>query len=108
MFIPFCFILFKESETINWKEGGNCKLIDWIKGDEVVAEGRWVTSDPNSLLHCNPLGKNSSKVWVVKAVKPLAPLWKTPNSEINNIKEAEGTTIAWPTYYILMEESVLF
>ncbi|KAL5717026.1 hypothetical protein ACHQM5_010111 [Ranunculus cassubicifolius] len=96
----------QELET-NWKENGNCKLIDWLNGYEVVATGRWMTSDPNSLLHCKPLGKNSSKVWVVKAEKPFAPLWKSPNSEINNMKEAEGTVIAWPTDYVWMEDPVI-
>ncbi|KAL5704346.1 hypothetical protein ACHQM5_022788 [Ranunculus cassubicifolius] len=98
----------KKSETVIGYKGANCKLVDWIKGDGVVAIARWVTSDPNALLHFKPLGKNCSKVWVIKAEKPLAPLWRTPNSEINNMKEAEGTTIAWPTDHILMEEPAIF
>ncbi|XP_058187541.1 uncharacterized protein LOC131304339 [Rhododendron vialii] len=48
-----------------------CKLLDWMGMGDVVAEGRWASSDPHSCAHCVPIGPNAMKVWVDVAKKLL-------------------------------------
>ena len=39
------------------RKGQKCKLLNWLEVDEVVSIGRWVTNDPNVMVHCVALGK---------------------------------------------------
>ncbi|XP_024041005.1 uncharacterized protein LOC102629277 isoform X2 [Citrus sinensis] len=54
------------------RKGQKCKLLNWLEVDEVVAIGRWVTNDPNAMVHCIALGKNASRVWVDEVKNPSA------------------------------------
>lgn len=72
-----------------------CKLLDISGSGEVVAEGRWSSSDPTQLVHFVPLGTNGMRVWVDIPKVPSASLWR-PSSEMEFIEDAIGTTIAWP------------
>lgn len=72
-----------------------CKLLDISGSGEVVAEGRWSSSDPTQLVHFVPLGTNGMRVWVAIPKVPSASLWR-PSSEMEFIEDAIGTTIAWP------------
>ncbi|KAL0549748.1 hypothetical protein IC582_014236 [Cucumis melo] len=72
-----------------------CKMLDWCGTGEVVAEGRWSSNDPKVIVHHVPLGPQAVRVWVDLPKRPDAFLWR-PNSEMTYVKDAVGSTIAWP------------
>ena len=69
--------------------------MDWNGSDEIVAEGRWSSSDPTALVHHIPIGPNAARVSIDAVRNPNAFLWR-PNSEMLHIEDAIGSTIAWP------------
>ena len=69
--------------------------MDWNGSDEIVAEGRWSSSDPTALVHHIPIGPNAVRVWVDAVRNPNTLLWR-PNSEMLHIEDTIGSTIAWP------------
>ena len=69
----------------------------WQKN--VVAEGTIASTDPDASVHFVKLGANAWKVWVNVAVEPEAFLFR-PNSEMQTIKEAVGSTVAWHKDFI--------
>ncbi|KAK9208849.1 hypothetical protein WN944_001210 [Citrus x changshan-huyou] len=71
--------------------------------DEIVAIGRWVTNDPNAMVHCVALGKNASRVWVDEVKNPSIELWKK-FADMETIEDALGSSIAWPTKAIIVRE----
>ncbi|KAH7846159.1 hypothetical protein Vadar_010583 [Vaccinium darrowii] len=79
-----------------------CKLLVWMGTGEVVAEGRWSSSDPNDSVHHIPLGPNAMRVWVDLVKKREVYLWR-PTSDMLYIEDAEGTTVAWPADKVLMD-----
>ena len=85
------------------RKGQKCKLLNWLEVDEVVAIGRWVTNDPNAMVHCVALGKNASRVWVDEVKNPSAELWKK-YADMETIEDALGSSIAWPTKAIIVRE----
>ncbi|KAK9176818.1 hypothetical protein WN944_028837 [Citrus x changshan-huyou] len=85
------------------RKGQKCKLLNWLEVDEVVAIGRWVTNDPNAMVHCVALGKNASRVWVDEVKNPSAELWKK-YADMETIEDALGSSIAWPTEAIIVME----
>ncbi|KAK0577575.1 hypothetical protein LWI29_035255 [Acer saccharum] len=80
----------------------NCKILDWMGSGEIVAEGRWSSSDPKALVHHVPIGPNAMRVWVDKVRKGETFLWR-PTSYMSNIEEAMGSTVAWPADKIRMD-----
>ncbi|KAL5553445.1 hypothetical protein UlMin_040846 [Ulmus minor] len=78
-----------------------CNLLDWTGSGEIVAEGRWSSSDPDCLVHHLRLGPHAMRVWVDVLKKPGVYLWR-PTSDMATIEEAIGTTIAWPADKVLM------
>ena len=52
-------------------KGQKCKLLNWLEVDEVVTIRRWVTNDPNAMVHCIALEKNVSRVLVDEVKNPL-------------------------------------
>ncbi|KAF9599373.1 hypothetical protein IFM89_036859 [Coptis chinensis] len=88
----------------NKPEGVKCKLFRMVKED-IVAEGRWVTDDPSTVVHDIPLGQGASKVWVDAAVEHTARLWRS-TSDMERMKDAVGSVIAWPTDFIIKEEAI--
>lgn len=85
------------------RKGQKCKLLNWLEVDEVVAIGRWVTNDPNAMVHCVALGKNASRVWVDEVKNPSAELWKK-YADMETIEDALGSSIAWPIEAIIVME----
>lgn len=61
----------------------------------VVAEGRWATNNPEQVVHFKPLGPNAVRVWVDVVKVTDAAVWR-PDSEIQSMADAIGTSIAWP------------
>ncbi|KAL5564188.1 hypothetical protein UlMin_027352 [Ulmus minor] len=80
-----------------------CNLLDWTGSGEIVAEGRWSSSDPDCLVHHLHLGPHAMRVWVDVVKKPGVYLWR-PTSDMATIEEAIGTTIAWPADKVLMSK----
>ncbi|KAA0055644.1 uncharacterized protein E5676_scaffold16G00080 [Cucumis melo var. makuwa] len=70
-----------------------CTLLDWGGTGEVVAEGRWSLNDPNVTFHHVPLDPHAVRVWVDLPKKSDAFLWR-PNSEMTDIEDAVGSTVA--------------
>jgi len=60
-----------------------------------IALGRVFSTDPAEKVHFVPLGPNASKVWVEVSEYDGARVWR-PNSEIEFIGDAVGSTVAWP------------
>ena len=81
-----------------------CKLLDLDKKEKIVAEGRVSSVDPTILVHFVPLGTNAVRVWVDVPIAPNARLWR-PTSDLQNIEDAVGTTIAWPADKIIEDAS---
>ena len=79
-----------------------CKLLDWSGIEEIVAEGRKVSSDPNEEVNHIPLGPNAMKVLVDISHKPDSFLWR-PTSDMTCIKHAQGKTIAWPVERVIIQ-----
>jgi hypothetical protein len=63
--------------------------------EEVVAEGRIATTDPSSKVHHLPLGRDCWKVWVEEVYMDQLTLYR-PTDEIRTLREAVGSTVAWP------------
>ncbi|KAH7839622.1 hypothetical protein Vadar_006403 [Vaccinium darrowii] len=85
----------------------DCKLLHWTGTEEVVAEGRWSSSDPNEHAHHIPLGPSAMRVWVDVAKNGAAFLWR-PTSDMETIEDAVGTTVAWPVDKIDLYTAVVF
>ncbi|KAL5538685.1 hypothetical protein UlMin_045189 [Ulmus minor] len=75
-----------------------CYLLDW--SGEIVAEGRWSSSDPNIMVHGIPLGAKFMRVWVDVAKAPSAYLFR-PNHKMLTVGEAVGSTVAWPAEKVI-------
>lgn len=77
------------------KDNQKCKLMAISGKDQVVAEGRWATSNPEQVVHFKKLGPNAVRVWVDSVVVNDAAVWR-PCSEIEYMIDAIGSSIAWP------------
>lgn len=69
--------------------------MDLIRKNHVVAEGRWSSNNPASVVHFVPLGPNACRVWVDVVKDKDAAVWRR-SSEIEYMEDAFGTSIAWP------------
>ena len=73
-------------------------MLDW--SDTIVAEGRWISSDPTIQIHGIPLGQDFMKLWVDAAIVPGAYLFR-PNYAMLTRQEAVGSTVAWPSQKVI-------
>lgn len=80
-----------------------CKLLNWRINDEVVAEGRWQTQEPQTLVSGVPLGPHAVKVFVDVVYEPGTFLWR-PTTEMTYLEDALLSSIAWPTKRVVFEE----
>ncbi|KAH7857583.1 hypothetical protein Vadar_014267 [Vaccinium darrowii] len=81
--------------SVNPTYDAKCKLLDWMGTGEVVAEGRWSSSDPNALVHHVPIGPGAMRVWVDVAMKRgQVHLWRRTD-DMTQIDKALGSTVAW-------------
>ena len=55
------------------------------------------------MVHCKPLGKNASRVWVDEVEVPEAPLFR-PGMGAETLEDIQGGATAWPTDHIVMLE----
>ncbi|CAA7048696.1 unnamed protein product [Microthlaspi erraticum] len=77
------------------KENKKCKLMDISGKKRVVAEGRVHSTDPELKVHFVRLGSKAARVWVDSVKEDDAPVWR-PSDEIEYMKDALGSSIAWP------------
>ncbi|CAA7017615.1 unnamed protein product [Microthlaspi erraticum] len=89
--------------SVNTRKQRRCDLYDYSGGDEKVAEGRILSSDPEDFVNDIPLGPNSVKVLVQTAIIPSAFLWR-PAGKLTCIEEAVGEVIAWPQRFDVLHE----
>lgn len=68
----------------------------------VVAEGHVHSTDPDQMVHFIRLGPNTARVWVDAVLVDDADVWR-PSDEIETLKDAHGSSIAWP-----LEKLVIF
>lgn len=80
-----------------------CDLLDWSGTDEIVAEGRVVSSDPNELVHRIPLGPKAKIVLIEFPRKLDAFLWRAVFHTIH-IGEAAGMLVAWPADKVILHK----
>ncbi|KAK2646570.1 hypothetical protein Ddye_021765, partial [Dipteronia dyeriana] len=80
----------------------NCKIFDWMRSGETVAESRLSSSGLNAHVHHVPIGPNTMSVWVDGVRKGETFLWRH-TSYLSNIEEAKNNTVAWPTDKILID-----
>ncbi|KAL5550896.1 hypothetical protein UlMin_001072 [Ulmus minor] len=78
-----------------------CNLLDWSGTGEIIAEGRWSSSDPDCTVHNLRLGPHAMRVWVDVVNIPGTYLWR-PNAEMSTIEEAVGSAVAWPADKVIM------
>ncbi|XP_056864354.1 uncharacterized protein LOC130511406 [Raphanus sativus] len=81
------------SETIQVDQ--KCKLLDIGGKKHVVAEGRVHSTDPNQNVHFVRLSPNAARVWVDAVMVDDAIFWRK-SEEIETLKDARGSSIAWP------------
>ncbi|KAH7849948.1 hypothetical protein Vadar_025448 [Vaccinium darrowii] len=92
------------SPSGNHYPNSDCKLLHWTGTGEVVAEGRWSSSDPNERVHHIPLRPSAMRVWVDVAKNGAAFLWR-PTSDMETIEDAVGTTVAWLADKVLVDST---
>ena len=83
-----------------FKPNQKIKLLDLSGNKVVVAEGRWSSSNPEHLVHFQPLGPGACRVFVDVVKVKDAALWKT-SSEIEYMEDALGSCLAWPEDKVL-------
>jgi len=69
--------------------------------NQVVAEGRWGSDNPEDSVHFVSLGPNPVKVWIDVVKVNLAEVWRS-SSEIECLGDAIGTCIAWPKEKVVL------
>ncbi|XP_033133157.1 uncharacterized protein LOC117127282 [Brassica rapa] len=77
------------------KQNQKCKLMDIGERKQVVAEGRIHSTDPTQLVHFVRLGPKAARVWVDAVLVDDAEVWRK-SDEIESLKDAHGSSIAWP------------
>ncbi|CAE5960442.1 unnamed protein product [Arabidopsis arenosa] len=81
--------------SVNKRGHPNCNLIDWDGTDDVVGEGRLLSSDSEDLVNGVRLGPYCVKVLVETARVPDAFLFR-PAPNMFSMDQAVGELIAWP------------
>ena len=62
---------------------------------QVVAEGRVHSLNPQQMVHFVQLGNNAARIWVDVVKVDNAAVWRS-SDEIEYMKDAIGSSIAWP------------
>ena len=85
--------------------GDNCSLLPWHgDDDEVVAEGKIVSSDPKELCNEVPLGPNAKKNLIVHPRKLDVFLWR-PSPGLVYIRDAKDEIVVWPADKVVIHKS---
>lgn len=74
--------------------------------DDIVAEGRLMSSDPEDFVNGISLGPNAVKVLVETAIKPDTFIWRPSSTKILNIGEAVGEIISWPAQSCVVTDNM--
>ncbi|XP_010450460.1 PREDICTED: uncharacterized protein LOC104732598 [Camelina sativa] len=87
-------ILRMNNPCVNKSVPPKCLLVDWTGTEEIVAEGRLLSTDPEEYVNEILLRPNTMKVLVESAIIPNAFLWR-PTTKMTTMEEAIGHIIAW-------------
>lgn len=93
-----CFVLQSPFSSSNNK----CKLMDYVRNEEVVAVGRWQTKEPQTLVNGLPLGPNAIKVYVDEVVNPDAYIWR-PTVGKTAMEDYHNSFVAWPANRVVFD-----
>ncbi|XP_033143708.1 uncharacterized protein LOC117132782 isoform X1 [Brassica rapa] len=85
----------RRSERNKFKPNQKIQLLDLSGNKVIVAEGRWSSSNPEHLVHFQPLGLGACRVFVDVVKVKDASVWRT-SSKIEYMEDALGSTLAWP------------
>lgn len=78
--------------------------MDYIQNEEVVAEGRWETTEPKTLVNGLPLRPNAINVYVAKVVNPKAYVWR-PTVGKTAMENYLKCFVAWPANSVMFESN---
>ena len=81
-----------------------CDLLDWRENEEIVAEGRFVSDDPNELVNDVPLGPDAMIILVDCPIKLDAFLWR-PTPSFTLIGAAKDNIVAWPKNRVVLHST---
>ena len=81
-----------------------CDLLDWRGIEEIVAEGRVVSDDPNKLVNDIPLGPDAMIILIDCPKKLDAFLWR-PTTSFTLIGEATNNIVAWPANRVVQHSN---
>lgn len=98
-----CFLFLNKQTAHTFKRDERVKLLDFNGSRTVVAIGRWMSSDPETMVHNVPLGEGESQVAVLEAIVPGTPVWKPTSDDVEDptVGDVVGSIVAWPTTYII-------
>ncbi|CAL5348258.1 unnamed protein product [Camellia sinensis] len=78
-----------------------CKLLHWEGSNLVVAEGQIASRDPKSKVHHATLGPLCWKLGVNHVTVDVPLFYST--REMYDLQDAIGSTVAWPSQFILLD-----
>lgn len=81
-----------------------CDLLDWRGNEEIIAEGRFVSDDPNQLVNDVPLGPDAMIIFVENPTKLDAFVWR-PTTSFSLIGEAKDNIVAWPKNSVVLHST---
>ena len=81
-------------------------MVNWSGPEDIIGEGRILSSDPDDVVNDCRLGPVDLKVLVEAANTPDAFLWR-PAPNMYTITEAVGQMIAWPASKCVLVEKDL-
>lgn len=79
----------------NLSSANICKLMDWSGNQEVVAEGRWASKEPNTFVNGLLIRPNEVKVFVDVVIQPDTFLWR-PTAVKKTLEDSLKSFIIWP------------
>jgi hypothetical protein len=82
--------------------------LDWTGIDEIVAEGRVLSTDPEELVYNIPLGPKAMKILIVIPKKLDAFLWRSTPKMLSQIGEAKNEIVAWPADRVVLHTLIHF
>lgn len=75
-------------------------MLNWDGTDEIVAEGRVVSADPNEVVDGIRIGPNAMKIVIDHVKNADAYLWR-PTPSLSLLGEAENKSVAWPANFVV-------
>lgn len=74
---------------------------------KIVAEDRWETKDPTTLVNGKPIGPNAVKIFIDQVFFSDTFLWRPVSTEISTLEDCLKAFVVWPAnrvFYIRNED----